>query len=186
MGDRERVEYEKGLRAAVLAGQESAWRTLYDAHDGDLRRYVSWRCGGITDLADEVIQDTWMTAVRRIRSFDPAAGRFVGWVHGIAALTLKNHLRKRRRSNIKRRELVEVPAASEVHGDDDRPLRTAQALAELPPRYERVLRCKYLDGQAVNTIAKSWNESPKAIESLLTRAREHFRIAYERLGRSDG
>jgi RNA polymerase sigma-70 factor (ECF subfamily) len=48
----------------------------------------------------------------------------------------------------------------------------------LPPHYEEVLRCKYLDGQSVADIALAWNESPKAVESLLTRARHAFREAY--------
>jgi RNA polymerase sigma-70 factor (ECF subfamily) len=50
----------------------------------------------------------------------------------------------------------------------------------LPGRYEAVLRAKYLDQQSVAQIAESWRETPKAIESLLTRAREAFRAAYEK------
>ncbi len=49
-----------------------------------------------------------------------------------------------------------------------------------PERYEAVLRAKYLDQQSVAAIAETWNETPKAVESLLTRAREAFRQAYDR------
>jgi RNA polymerase sigma-70 factor, ECF subfamily len=186
MDDRQRIGYETGLRAAVLAGDEAAWRAWYDAHADDLRRYVLWRCGGIADLADDVLQDSWLTAVRRIRDFHPSAGGFRHWINGIAAFTLKNHLRKRQWVSVRQQVLVEVPAASGPSTDDDRAWRTAKALAELPPRYERVLRAKYLDGRSVNDIACEWNESPKAVESVLTRARDQFRNAYERLGRTDG
>jgi hypothetical protein len=37
----------------------------------------------------------------------------------------------------------------------------------------------------VNYIAEEWHETPKAIESLLTRARQAFRTAYERLSGTD-
>ncbi len=186
MDDRQRIGYETGLRAAVLAGDEDAWRAWYDAHADGLRRYVLWRCGGIADMADDVLQDAWLTAVRRIGEFKPQTAGFRQWISGIAAFTLKNHLRKRQRTIVRQQVLVEVLATNEVAADDDRSWRTAKALGELPPRYERVLRAKYLDGRSVNDIACQWNESPKAVESLLTRARDQFRNAYERLGRADG
>ena len=47
--------------------------------------------------------------------------------------------------------------------------RVARALAALPERYEAVLRAKYLDGQSVADIATAGGETPKAVESLLTR-----------------
>ena len=37
---------------------------------------------------------------------------------------------------------------------------------------------KYLDRMSVQAMAAAWNETPKAIESLLSRAREAFRTAY--------
>ena len=59
----------------------------------------------------------------------------------------------------------------------------AQALSRLPERYEAALRAKYLDQQSVAEMVAAWSESPKAIESLLTRAREAFRQEYQRLER---
>ena len=57
--------------------------------------------------------------------------------------------------------------------------RVAEALAEINPLYEAVLRAKYLDRQSVEEMAAALGESPKAIESRLTRARQAFREAYE-------
>ena len=42
-----------------------------------------------------------------------------------------------------------------------------------------MLRAKYLDGRPVDAIAADAGASPKAVESLLTRARQAFRQAYE-------
>ena len=41
-----------------------------------------------------------------------------------------------------------------------------------------MLRAKYLDGRSVADIAAAGGETPKAVESLLTRARQAFRDAY--------
>jgi RNA polymerase sigma-70 factor (ECF subfamily) len=169
----ERVERERELRRAVLAGEEFAWRTLYDESFAALSAYVLWRCGGLRDRADEVTQETWLTAVRRIRTFDPSAGSFLSWLRGIAANVLRNHFRRERRRM--------QPLESEPFAEDqtqEQAERVAEALATLPEHYEAVLRMKYLEGRSVAAIATDCAESPKAIESLLTRAREAFRQAY--------
>ena len=57
---------ERRLHRAVLAGDERAWRALYDASFAGLDAYVLWRCAGLRDRADDVVQETWLTAVRRI------------------------------------------------------------------------------------------------------------------------
>jgi RNA polymerase sigma-70 factor, ECF subfamily len=169
----ERIQREQYLRRAVLAGDERAWQLWYDASFEPLARYVRWRCSSRRELIDEVLQEVWLTAVRRIRDFDPSQGSFIDWLHGIAALQLKSHFRRYQRHE-QRRESVETDelAAAET---PDQTLDVAAALASLSDRHEAVLRAKYLDGLSVAEIAINWNESPKAIESLLTRAREAFR-----------
>src|SRR5262249_27596758 len=140
-----------------------------------------WRCGGLRDLADEVVQETWMTAVRRVRDFDPARASFAAWLAGIAANVLRNHLRRRKRD---RDLLVRLgPPDPAGPGPDRRDLagHVAWALAALPVRYEAVLRAKYLEQRSMAEIAAAWGETPKAIESLLTRARNAFREAYTHL-----
>lgn len=169
----DRVERERELRRAVLAGEEFAWRTLYDESFAGLYAYVLWRCGGWRDRADEVTQETWLTAVRRLRAFDPSAGSFASWLRGIAANVLRNHFRRAKR---RMQPLEGEPLAKEEPREQSE--RIAEVLAALPEHYEAVLRMKYLDGRSVADIAAERGESPKAIESLLTRAREAFRQAY--------
>src|SRR5690349_14597338 len=88
---------ERALLDAVLAGDEQAWRTWYDESFDGLYAYVLWRAGGLRDTADELVQETWLTALRRLRAFDPARGSFAGWLRGIAAHLLSNHLRRQSR-----------------------------------------------------------------------------------------
>lgn len=173
----ERVAREQALRRAVLAGEEYAWQTLYDEAFSALYRYVLWRCGGLRDRADEVTQETWLTAVRRLRAFDPSAGSFASWLRGIAVNLLRNYFRREGRRARRTQPLDGEPAAV---GDEQREQseRIAHTLAALPEHYESVLRAKYLDGQSVAAIAAARDESPKAVESLLTRARQAFRQVY--------
>ena len=177
----DRVRRERGLRSAVLAGDERAWQAWYEEHFADLYGYVLWRCAGLRDQADEVVQETWLTAVRRIRSFDPAQGPFGGWLRGIAAHLLRNHFRKEFRRATRQQTLDDLDAPSTGDAElqrQEQAERVARALIALPERYEAVLRAKYLEGYSVVEIAEASGETPKAIESLLTRARQAFREIY--------
>src|SRR5262245_17700687 len=91
----DRLWREKVLRKAVLAGDELAWRTWYDGNQASLMRYVHWRFGNNVAAAEEAAQETWLIAVRRIRTFDPAAGSFRNWLFGIAANVIRNVFKKR-------------------------------------------------------------------------------------------
>jgi RNA polymerase sigma-70 factor (ECF subfamily) len=173
----DRVWRERGLRDAVLAGNARAWQTLYDEAFAGLYAYVLWRCGGLRDHADEVVQETWLTAVRRIATFDPLQGSFAAWLRGIGGNLLRNHFRRRRTRPLTAAGEHPCP---DTAPEGERAERVAEALAELPKRYEAVLRAKYLDGHSVQEIAESNGETPKAIESLLGRARTAFRESYLR------
>jgi RNA polymerase sigma-70 factor, ECF subfamily len=187
MDSPDRVQREGLLRGAVLAGDENAWRIWYQETFCDLYRYVRWRCGGRRDWADEIAQETWLTAVRRIRRFDPRQGRFSAWLRGIAVNLLRNHLRKQRKT-----AKFQQPSGGEIDEDGrlncrradqqeeqlQRQQRVAAALDALSEREEAVLRAKYLDGLSVAQIAADRGETPKAVESLLTRARQAFREVY--------
>jgi len=179
MHDPDRVWRERGLRSAVLAGDERAWQSWYDQSFADLYRYVCWRCGGLRDLADDLVQDTWLTAVRRINAFDPDQASFAAWLRGIGANVVRNHLRGVRRATT----TVPLGGSEPAPAHDDRTdkERIARALAALSERQEAALRAKYLDQRTVADIAADWGETPKAVESLLTRAREAFRQAYLKL-----
>jgi RNA polymerase sigma-70 factor (ECF subfamily) len=173
---------ERAIRDAVLAGDAEAWRRWYDAHFERLAGYVRWRCGGLRELADDVLQETWLVAVRRLGSFDPARGAFFDWLCGIASNAARGAVRARVRQKARCRPLVpgdDAPAAGPTD-EAERAGRVAAALAALPDHYEAVLRAKYLDRQTVDAIAAARGDSPKAVESLLSRARQAFREAYEK------
>jgi len=147
---------------------------------------VAWRCAGLRQDSEEILQETWLIAVRRIGSFDPERGSFAGWLRGIAANLLRNHFR-RQASRASSPEMLsngqcpQVPSPDAVLESREQALQIARALAELPEHYEAVLRDKYVEQRSVVQIAEARQQTPKAIESLLTRARQALREAYQRM-----
>ena len=182
MDSDDRVQREEVLRRAVLAGDERAWQAWYNETFDDLYAYVLWRSGGHRDRADEIVQETWLTAIRHVRRFDPRKGSFRDWLRGIAANVLRHDLRQQRR-RFQREHAAERCATVESGCEDrQRQERIATTLDSLPERQEAVLRAKYLDGLSVAEIVVEWNDSPKSIESLLSRARRAFRELYDKQG----
>jgi RNA polymerase sigma-70 factor (ECF subfamily) len=109
-------------RAAVLAGDERAWRAAFDAAFGPLDAYVLWRCGGLRHDADDVLQEAWLIAVRRIESYDPQSGSLVAWLRGIAANLLRARYRRQQPESL-------PPGHDQAAGDEEAARARAEAVA---------------------------------------------------------
>jgi RNA polymerase sigma-70 factor, ECF subfamily len=181
---RDRQEEEAALRRAVIEGNSWAWQTLYDRTFHALYGYVFLRTRRDHHRTDEVVQECWMIAVRRIVSFDPRRGSFQQWLYGIAENVLRNYRRRWQKEAI-HQESDRDEVRQEALPSDRLDLAELIGLAytELPSRYQEVLRARYERQLSPKEIASQWGETHKAIESLLSRARAAFRQAYSRLAR---
>lgn len=184
MDESERIRRDRAVHRGVLAGDSDAWQTWYDESFEPLYAYVLWRCRGVKEFADEIVQETWLIAVRQIARFDPARASFLDWLRGIAGNVLRNQHRRRLRAR-REHSLEGEPAGPDPGDDAERDLAVAAALTELPAHYQAVLRAKYFDRQTVAQIALAFCQTEKSIESLLSRARQAFREVYQRLHARD-
>ena len=127
-------------------------------------------------MAEEITQQVFMTVARRIGRFKPQEGRFRAWLLGIA----KNHFRKFQSKELRHKSYEKqlLKNASERKKTDAPKLYVYEALARLPVHYRSVLEAKYLEGLTVNEIAEANGCTPKAVESLLGRARDKFAQVY--------
>lgn len=158
-------------------GSQRAWCTLFEWHFDAVYRFSLVLAGGRQDLAEEVSQQTFVTAARRICHFRPEQATFRAWLHGIARnryLTLTAKEQRRRRH--------ETLPLREDGGPAGCPKPNAlvhEVLARLPFEYRRVLEDKYLKRQTMKEMAETHGKSIEAIESLLRRARDRFAPLYE-------
>ncbi|MHC4225140.1 MAG: RNA polymerase sigma factor [Planctomycetota bacterium] len=179
------AKLERTLRKNALAGDEAAWRILYERAYAPLYIYVDRRTAHDRPETDEIVQECWLVAVRRLRSFDPDRGTFLAWLLGIAGNVVRNRRRSRARQ-AREKEAGALDTAGPARASAERTREVAEqiavAMAALSNRYRAVLRAKYEQQLSVAEIAARWRESTKAIESLLTRARAAFRTVYKELG----
>lgn len=68
---------------------------LFDEHAHPLHRYLARRVG--VDVADDLVSETFLAAMRGKESYDPERGSVVGWLYGIATNLLRGHTKREMR-----------------------------------------------------------------------------------------
>ncbi len=80
---------------AVARQDNDAFSALVRMHQGKIRAYLVRLCKSY-DLADDIAQETFLTAFRKLHSFN-GTGNFSGWLFSIAHNCFLQHLRKVKR-----------------------------------------------------------------------------------------
>ncbi len=173
------VDFEMFAIHAAQTGSEQAWRQLFERHFDAVYQFCVALAAGRHELAEELTQQVFVIAARRIHRFDPRRATFRAWLFGIAKnRDMANRTNEQRR---KRHEESSAKGSSEVVRRVEPDLRVHEALARLPRHYRVVLEAKYLRGLSMREIAADSDASIEAIESLLRRARAGFARVYEQM-----
>ena len=99
------------LVRAVAEGSQDALASLYDRH-ADAVFAVATRLTPDRQVAEEVVQETFLALWNRAELFDPSAGSLAAWLHTIA----RNRTVDRLRAAARRPSLIGVGA---VAGSDE-------------------------------------------------------------------
>jgi RNA polymerase sigma-70 factor (ECF subfamily) len=183
----------------MLAGDEAAFTTFFDAVYPALYRFALARLDGDADAAGDVAQAAICKAIAKLQTFRGEAA-LLTWV----CVFCRREIFARHRHQAGRvhvplvEDEPEVRAALEslrLAADDDpgasldrRSLGAfvQRVLDHLPAHYADALEWKYIDGLPVQAIATRLGLGAKAAESLLTRARAAFRDAFATLSADGG
>lgn len=91
---------EDNLVREVAAGSHEALAELYDRHAGAIFA-MARRLAGDRQLAEEVVQDTFLILWNRAELYDPESGSVGGWLRSIARnRTIDRHRAAARRPNL--------------------------------------------------------------------------------------
>lgn len=178
----------------MLDGEEEAFREFFDASFAGLYRFAMVRLGYDEDAAEEVTQSTLCAAIDSLHGYRGESALFT-WMCTICRRQISTLLeRQGRRAPVvalledspEVRSALDALAATAELPDGELLRREVGdlvriALDNLPQRYSWALEWKYLEGASVREIAERLEVSPKAAESVLTRARDAFREAFATL-----
>jgi RNA polymerase sigma-70 factor (ECF subfamily) len=170
---------EEGELRALKEGDLAAVRAFHAACFRPLYTFCYYRLGRDHHATEEVVQETLVLGLKRIADYEPRKSDIHTWLAWLARNGIRHANAERRRFVVL--EPGHVEAAEPP--DEEPPLETAElvgvALERLPEHYRTVLEKKYVRGESVRSIAESTATSEQAVQSLLARARDAFRRAFE-------
>lgn len=138
-----------------------------------LYRYVSKRCGGQRELAEDITQETFLRAVNQWRD-RRLPDRPIAWLQHVARNLIINHQDRRSATSIDPALLDQILAPGTATNGEAAAL-VKEGLARLGGRSAKLLEAYYVDGKVVRTIAEEMNLSERAVEGRLRRGRKALR-----------
>jgi RNA polymerase sigma-70 factor (ECF subfamily) len=180
---------ERELVRRMLGGDEGAFDEFFADYFPRLFRFTVLRLRDPA-AAEDLVQTSLIAAVRNLGSWRGEATLFT-WLCTICRREIAAwEKRTSRRVVVSLAEddpgvraalesigaAAEAPDAGLARADTGRIVQLV--LDHLPPRYSRALEWKYLEDVSVDDIAARLRCTPKAAESLLTRARDAFRDGF--------
>jgi RNA polymerase sigma-70 factor (ECF subfamily) len=156
----ERDEQASLMRAVAEAADRAAFARLYAHFAPRLKSYLM-RLGAAEDVAEELVQESMVTAWHRAATFDPLQASVATWLFTIARNKRIDRLRRERRPAIDPADpaLVPDPAPAPDEGVDaaEAETRLRAALAALPPDQVRLLELAFFQDLSHRDIAMQEN-----------------------------
>lgn len=162
------------VRRFLRTRGEAEFRALYRRHTPALYR-IACRLVG-PNRADDVVQETWFRAARRIDGFEWRSA-LPTWLTGILLRCCRETWRDD--SDVRSLRLEETADEPEVEVSPGRLLDLERALEALPPGYREVLVLHDIEGFTHEEIARALNVVPGTSKSQLARARKALRQRLE-------
>jgi len=154
--------------------------------------FVFYRVGKDAELADEVVQETFLYALKKIRHFNPKRGTMAVWLTYISKNCIKKALKERDRgiSHFESwdkiddkllaiyKQLATTPLPEDVLERQETIALVHMTLSSIPGNYKEILEQRYFYEQPLVEIARMYQISEGAARSLLHRARIAFKATF--------
>jgi RNA polymerase sigma factor (sigma-70 family) len=178
------------LVAAVRRGEDTAFEELFRRYQQCVTAYVA-RIVGCRGHAEEITQEAFISALRRLRETDQAIV-FKAWIYGIARNGAIDHLRARsRRAPEVGYDHVEAfvePAGTLAAPAPEAAMENKQSLTDLQGAFgglsdshHQILVMRELEGLSYDQLGARLGMSRSQVESTLFRARRRLEEEYSEL-----
>ena len=185
---------DRDLVQRLLRGERAAFDQFFNEYYPKLYRFAKRRMPRDPAAAEDVAQATLCRALESLHGYRGEAALFT-WLCTLCRREMSARWDEVQQWNSAPRLAEDDPAIraalESLLAHEIDPLRAADreqvresiltALDYLPAPYADILEWKYLRDMSIGEIAGRLNRSPKAAESLLTRARDAFRETFSLL-----
>ena len=182
---------DQRLVRQMVKGDEMAFERFSNDYIPPLYRFAQRRLHGDQDLVADLVQTTLCKVMSKLDSYRGEAA-LVTWLCSCLQNEISGHFRKKKSAGQEvnmadddvssdasfRPVISHNPEQALLHSENSDIVH--EVLDSLAPHYGRALEWKYIENLSVKEIASRLDRSPKATESILTRARISFREEYSR------
>lgn len=151
-------------------GDEAAFLILYRRHQGAVFRFAAHMCGR-TEIAEEVVQDVFISLLSRPGAFQPELGNLEAYLLGMARNLVRRHLADKISGDVEANTIGCADTPFDLFSHDQEMRALQRAILSLPIGYrEAVVLCdiQELDYQAA---ARQLGCAVGTVRSRLHRAR---------------
>jgi RNA polymerase sigma-70 factor (ECF subfamily) len=165
------------LIALIQGGSREAFDRLVRRWTPKLVRYAT-RVQGRPELARDIVQETWVAAIRGMKRLDDPA-RFPAWIYSIAHRKcidgIRLNQRQRRLIESVGHEAVIVSASDRCRLDQGDRSDLTMAISRLSQEQREVVHLFYGEDLSINDIASVLNVPTGTVKSRLHHARESLK-----------
>lgn len=173
---------ERDLLERVRAGDEAAFRDLYETYFPRVYQFVDRRVRNRADT-EEVVQEIFINVFSSLHSYRGEAP-FAAWVFGLARRTLANRFKRLRHPTVSLPDdeagelrtlphLGRSPDPHELYEFQERLERIQQAaLHDLSEEQWELFRLHHLQHHSIRDIARRLRKTQDSVKSHLYRARK--------------
>ena len=164
-----------------LAGDEAAYATLYERHSGLVYRLAYGLLQNRED-AEEVLQDSFEYAFRKLANYDERKSAFTTWLYRITVSRCRNKRRRKWLPTLPISSLKQKSVADENAAAPDEALELSElqrevwaALSQLSPKLRETAVLRYYHGLRYKEIGEILGISAKTAESRMRLAHKQLR-----------
>lgn len=177
---------------SLKARQPEAVRGWFLDYADIIYTFVFYRVGKDAELAADVVQETFLSALNKLGRYDPDRGTMFTWLTYIS----KNHIKKALKERNKYakysglwdkidgrllalyKQIATAPLPEEILQKQETVELVHMTLSNIPGNYRQVLQQHYFRKQSLREIAEINQISEAAVKSLLHRARVAFKTTF--------
>lgn len=181
------------LMLAFQAGDKQAFEKLMTAHFSRVLNFI-FRYVGRRDIAEDLTQEVFIRVYKSVGNYQPQS-KFSTWLFTIAKNLSLNELRSNKHKMVSMEEMIDTgedrvkvqfkderqktPAQQLLDHEQSQQVR--QAIAALPENQRVAVLLRRYEQFSYEEIADVMQVTPKAVKSLLNRAKENLRESLKSL-----
>jgi len=189
---------DKKHLAKLKRKQRKAIERWFETYSDSLYTFAYYRVEKDANLAADIVQETFISAIRQIKLYDPQKGSMYTWLTWLS----KNYITKALRikgkhisyeqiwgnidSDLVRcfEQIATTPLPEDIFEQKETAQLVQMTLANIPANYNKVLSEYYFHQKPIKEIASMQGLSHGAIKAMLHRARKAFKEAFLRLSKT--